>query len=67
MIRAAREARGWTQVELARKVDVVPETVSRWETGRKPVPELSRLGLESVLGPLVKVESKRSRKATAKS
>ena len=54
-IRAAREAKGWTQPDLAAKIQVARETVSRWETGAKPVPELSRLGLEAVLGPL-KVE-----------
>ncbi len=68
-IRAAREAKGWSQPDLADKVKVARETVSRWETGAMPVPEITRLGLESVLGrPLQgKVESKRSRKVAAKS
>lgn len=32
-IRAAREAKGWTQAELAQKVGVARETVGNWETG----------------------------------
>jgi transcriptional regulator with XRE-family HTH domain len=32
-IRAAREARGWDQAELARLIDVGQQTVSRWERG----------------------------------
>lgn len=67
-IRAARQAKGWSQPDLAAKVKVARETVSRWETGAMPVLELSRLGLESVLGPLkVKAESKWPRKVAAKS
>ncbi len=67
-IRMARRARGWSQPELASKVGVAPETVCRWETGAMPVPLITRLGLESVLGPLNgKVESKRLRKVAAKS
>ncbi|MEW2559680.1 helix-turn-helix domain-containing protein [Streptomyces griseorubiginosus] len=33
-IRAAREARGWDQAELARRLDVGQQTVSRWERGQ---------------------------------
>jgi transcriptional regulator with XRE-family HTH domain len=32
-IRRAREAKNWTQPELAEKVGVSKQTVSRWETG----------------------------------
>jgi len=68
-IRAAREAKGWKQTELASGLGVAPETVSRWETGRKPVPKHTRIALETVLGRRLEgtVQSKRSRKATAKS
>lgn len=35
--RRAREARGWTQEDLANKIGVHPITVTRWEVGtRKP-------------------------------
>ena len=32
------EAIGWSQVKLARKLQLDPNTVSRWITGRTPVP-----------------------------
>lgn len=32
-IRSAREALGLTQKELARRLGIAPETISRWETG----------------------------------
>jgi transcriptional regulator with XRE-family HTH domain len=45
-IRALRQARGWTQFELALKVGVQPQTVYLWESGRRMplVPQLRQLG-----------------------
>ena len=45
-IRALRQARGWTQFELALKVGVQPQTVYLWESGRRTpyVPQLRKLG-----------------------
>jgi transcriptional regulator with XRE-family HTH domain len=45
-IRALRQARGWTQFELALRVRVQPQTVYLWESGRRlpQVPQLRRLG-----------------------
>ena len=45
-IRELRQARGWTQFELALKVGVQPQAVYLWETGRRmpQVPQLRRLG-----------------------
>ncbi len=51
-IKAARQAKGWDQGELASMVEVTRETVSRWETGRIPILRLTRIALEAVLGPL---------------
>jgi transcriptional regulator with XRE-family HTH domain len=34
-IREAREARGWTQDELAARIGSTGMTVSHWETGRR--------------------------------
>lgn len=34
-IRELREARGWSQFELAVKVGVTPQTVLNWEHGRR--------------------------------
>ncbi len=33
-IRELREAKGWTQMELAVALKVTPSTVYKWETGR---------------------------------
>ena len=33
-IRQLREAKGWTQLELANKLEVTPATVYNWERGR---------------------------------
>jgi putative transcriptional regulator len=33
-IRELREARGWTQLELATRLGVTPSTVYNWERGR---------------------------------
>jgi transcriptional regulator with XRE-family HTH domain len=33
-IRELREARGWTQLDLAFKLEVTPTTVYNWERGR---------------------------------
>ena len=45
-IRELRQARGWTQFELALKVGVHPQAVYLWERGRRTpqVPQLRRLG-----------------------
>lgn len=45
-IRELRQARGWTQFELALKVGVQPQAVYLWESGRRlpQVPQLRRLG-----------------------
>jgi transcriptional regulator with XRE-family HTH domain len=45
-IRALRQARGWTQFELAIRVGVKPQAVYFWESGRRTpqVPQLRRLG-----------------------
>ena len=45
-IRALRQARGWTQFELALKVGVQSQAVYLWESGRRTpqVPQLRKLG-----------------------
>lgn len=56
-IRAAREARGWDQAELARLLGVGQQTVSRWERGQSsPRGELlnqlrATLGLDAATTP----------------
>jgi transcriptional regulator with XRE-family HTH domain len=42
-IKAAREAKHWTQLEFAMKASVSPATIQRWESGKLPrVRELLR-------------------------
>lgn len=48
-IRFARKALGLTQARLAGLLDVVPETVSRWETGSEVMSRVSRLALLAVV------------------
>lgn len=45
-IRSLRQARGWTQFELALKAGVQPQSVYFWESGRRTpqVPQLRKLG-----------------------
>jgi transcriptional regulator with XRE-family HTH domain len=45
-IRSLRQARGWTQFELALRVGVQPQAVYLWESGRRTpqVLQLRRLG-----------------------
>lgn len=45
-IRELRQARGWTQYELAVRVGVHPQAVYLWESGRRTpqVPQLRKLG-----------------------
>ncbi len=41
-IRQLREERGWTQLQLANKLEVTPSTVYKWEAGRNE-PKVSQL------------------------
>jgi putative transcriptional regulator len=41
-IRALRQERGWTQFELAIKVNVQPQTVYFWESGRR-TPQVAQM------------------------
>ena len=45
-IRELRQARGWTQFELALRAGVQPQTIYLWESGRRmpQVPQLSKVG-----------------------
>ena len=45
-IRALRQAQGWSQYELARRIDVHPQAVYLWEHGRRTpqVAQMRKLG-----------------------
>ncbi len=49
MIVLARESRGWTQSDLANCIRVAQATVSRYEIGAIPVPEMHRDQISSAL------------------
>src|SRR5436309_11179676 len=39
IVRARRQARGWSQAELAKRIGMTNVTISRWEKGRvEPLP-----------------------------
>jgi transcriptional regulator with XRE-family HTH domain len=49
-IRAARQAAGLTQVEVAARLNVQQATVSHWETGRKSPTTANLVRLAFLLG-----------------
>lgn len=49
VIRSARKALGLRQAELATLLDCEPETVSRWETGLRPMPRAEQLAVVLLL------------------
>lgn len=51
-IKRAREAKGWTQLELALEAHVSPSSVTRWESGKlPPVRELMRISMILEVAP----------------
>lgn len=67
MLKAARKARGWTQVQLAQEADVNAETINRIERGmntristmakiRKALPDLAGSNGEVQTGPHVETQ-----------
>ncbi len=48
-IKAAREKKGYTQDELADKLNVTKQAVSNWERGRNRVDEDTRIRLSEIL------------------
>lgn len=63
-IRALRQARGWTQFELALKVGVQPQAVYLWESCRRTpqVPQLRKLGeLFELCSDEINLDSARAR------
>jgi transcriptional regulator with XRE-family HTH domain len=63
-IRAAREAKGMDQGQLAEAVGAARETVSRWETGALRISRRSLLAVQGVLGM---VQAKRDQRKPRKS
>ncbi len=49
-IRRLRQARGWSQPDLATRVGVVPRTISTWERGVRVPSEVYRQRLAQVFG-----------------
>jgi transcriptional regulator with XRE-family HTH domain len=45
---AWRTARAWSVRDLAARLGVEPSTVSRWESGKRPVPAWLPLALEGL-------------------
>lgn len=49
-VRTARKRAGWGQDELAQRLGLNQANISRWERGKKPIPEKYEAHLRSVLG-----------------
>ncbi len=65
-IRQLREAQGWTQLELAYRLEVTPGTVYAWESGRSE-PKVSQLRamarLFGVSSDTIELEERASKRA----
>jgi transcriptional regulator with XRE-family HTH domain len=48
-LKVEREARGWTQVEMAQRIGVSANTVARWERGEVTPNPLTQTGIRSAL------------------
>jgi transcriptional regulator with XRE-family HTH domain len=51
-----RLAKGYSQSQLARELDVDVMTISRWERGVMPIPRMAELALSSLKPKLKKEE-----------
>ena len=61
-LRVEREARGWTQAEMAQHIGVSANTVARWERGEVTPSALAQAGVrEALAGALVKPRKKGKR------
>ena len=49
-IRAARTAKGWSQNELARRLDVSPQAVYGWERNGRIPRRIVRIAIHRLLG-----------------
>jgi len=47
-LRSWRKRNGFSQGKLAKVLGVAPQTVHRWETGRREIPSFLHLALECV-------------------
>ncbi len=65
-IRQLREGKGWTQLELAYRLEVTPGTVYAWESGRSE-PRVSQLRalarLFGVSSDAIELEERASKRA----
>jgi transcriptional regulator with XRE-family HTH domain len=60
-LKAARERKGWTQLEFALKIGKSPSSVSRWDRGfLPPVRELMRIAEVLEIEPAELIEDQRS-------
>jgi transcriptional regulator with XRE-family HTH domain len=47
-LKRKREKLKMTQAELAKRLDVKPLTVLRWENGQVPIPKMAELALKEI-------------------
>jgi DNA-binding transcriptional regulator YiaG len=61
-----REKNGYTQVTLARALNVYQETVARWETGVREIPSFLHLALDALECEKKEVNKSKGTKKTKK-
>jgi transcriptional regulator with XRE-family HTH domain len=47
-LRRKRERLGWTQVDLAKRLDVTTMTIKRYESGKIEIPRVVELALKQI-------------------
>lgn len=66
-LKSARINRGFLQSDLSNKLEVYQETYSNWETGNKPIKEITKLAIayllemkcEEIEWPIVKIKKEK--------
>lgn len=48
-LRRLRKALGWSQARLAEALGVHPMTVSKWERGEQPIPQMAALAIRCMV------------------
>lgn len=48
-LKRKRQAKGWSQLELARRLGVARNTVVRWEHGTRKISTMTSVAIRSVL------------------
>ena len=53
-----RESIGYTQARLAKEIDVTIRSLTRWETGKTPIPKIAEIALKHLVCKTKSVRNK---------